>query len=407
MAQSSAGVPSQAPPPDPQDPPREALGIIQPLTSADNAPGSGIEDKLDSEQASERCCIAKSSRSKSPPEHQSPYLGAVHEENPAVNPSSTAVTTEPCEFTEHSGAPLSDMPLLTPEVLEDPEGRKSPNLSSEMPYLTLAVHSCDDTLMNPNEPEKSTSPQSALGETSVCSKAVYPDWCSNPFQEDVSQSVSSHPDTSKELHGKKDGDGDGSATMGQALNPVSNISHHLKASAELLGCSSVQDSPLSANTNTLTSESPSTSYDQNPPNKLSSPLDETDFTSSALPNLFEEPSTIWKNFSYQNPEVSELVVPYAMWEEPRCQQVKCPDPSEFPEKSLTFTDLEPSVVHHSAAELLGSPGKSQRSDSSSESGEENSMSEEEYGDSGIEPGEIRIVSTQTPTSTQTEHTCIM
>ncbi|XP_060772659.1 lysine-specific demethylase 4C isoform X2 [Neoarius graeffei] len=381
LVQPSKRVPSQAPPP-------EFLGTGDPLTSAEETPGSGVDDTLDSEQTPERSCVAKSSSSNSPSENQSPCQGAVPEENPlAVNPSSTAVTTETCEF---AGVPSSDMPFLTPEVTEDPEGRKSPNLSSEMPFLTLAVQSSDDhTLLNLNEPEKSTSPQNTMGETSTRSKALYPDWCSNPFQEDVSQSLGSDPDTNKDLlHEKRAGDE--SASVGQAVNLVSNISHPPKASTELFRCSSVQDSPLSANTNTLCIESPSTSYDQNPPNKPSSLLNEADFMSSALPNLFEEPSTIWKNLSYQNPEVSELVVPYAMWAEPRCQQVKCPDPSDFPEKSVTFTDLEPSVVHHSGAELLDSPDRPQRSDSSSESSEENSTSEAEYGDSGIEPGEIRI-----------------
>lgn len=368
--------------------------------SADKTPGSGMDDTLDLEQTSECSCIAKSSSSKSPSENQSPCQGAVHEENPpAVNPSSTTVTTETCEFAEHLGAPSSDMPFLTPEITEDPEGRKSPNLSSEMPFLTLAVQSSDDnTLPNPNEPEKSTSPQNTMGETSACCKALYPDWCSNPFQEDASQALGSDPDTNKDLHEKKDGDGDESASVGQAVNPVSNT--------ELFRCS-VQDSPLSANTNTRSTESPSTSYNQNPPSKPLSLLSEADFTSSALPNLFEESSTIWKNLGYQNPEVSELVVPYAMWAEPRCQQVKCPDPSDFPEKSMTFTDLEPSVVHHSGVELLDSLDRPQRSDSSSESGEENSMSEAEYGDSGIEPGEIRVVSTRTRTSTQTDHVLII
>lgn len=285
------------------------------------------------------------------------------------------------------------MPLLTPEVTEDLEGRKSPNLSSEMPFLTLAVQSSDNnnTLLNPNEAEKSTSPQ----------KAQCPDRCLNPFREDVNQSHSSDPET-KERIKKKDRNADGSAS----INPLSNILHQPITGTELFGCSSVKDSLISADTNMLSSESPSTSYDPNPPNKPSSPLDEAEFTSSTLPNLFEESATIWKNVSYHNPGVSELV-PYAMWAEPLCQQVKCPDPSDFPEKSLTFTDLEPSVVHHSGAEHLGSPGRLQRSDSSSESSEENSLSESEYGDLGIEPGEIRTVSTQTLTSTQTDRVLIV
>lgn len=392
LARSSKSVPAEAPPPDPQDTSVEALETNQPLKPEpdDKAPCSGTEDTLDSKKTSANSCVAKSSSSRSP-EHQSTCPGASREENPiASNPSSTIVTTETGMSTEHSGAPSSDMPFLTPEVTEYPEGRQSPNLSSEMPFLTLAVQSSENshTLPNPNEAEKSTKPQNAMGETSVCLKAPYPDWCSNPFQGNVRQSLGY---TNKELHEKKDGDG--SASMGQAVIPGSGLSPHLKASTDLFRCSSVQDSPSSSNTNALPNESPSTSYDQNAPNKLLSPLDETDFTSSALPNLFEESTTIWKNFNYQTPEVSDLAVPYAMWEEPRCQQVKCPDPSEFPEKSVTFTDLEPSVVHHSNAELFGSPGKSQRTDSSSESDEENSSSEAEYGESGMEPGEIRIVST--------------
>lgn len=393
LVQSSKSVP----PTDPQDTSGEALETDEPLTPepADKAPGSRTDGIPVSEQSHKRSRTAKSSSSRSP-EHQSPRQGPSHEENPAaVNPSGTTVATETCEFAEHSGVPSSDMPFLTPEVTEDPEGRKSPNLSSEMPLLTLAVQSGDNkaALPNPNEAEQSASPPSAMGDASVCSKTPYPDWCLNPFREDGSD-----PDTNKERHEKKGGDRDESPSAGQDVNPVSSISHHLKASTELFGCSSVQDSPLSANTNALSCESPSTSYHQNPPTKLSPPLDETGFTSTALPNLFEESSTIWKNFSYQNPEVSDLAVPYAMWEEPRCQQVKCPDPSEFPDRSVTFTDLEPSMVHHAGAELLGSPEKSQRSDSSSDSGEENSTSEAEYGDSGAEPGEIRMVSTQTVTS---------
>lgn len=374
LIQSSKSVPSEDMPPDPQDQPREALGTNQPLTSADHASGSGTDDELESEQTSERSCVVKSS----PPEHPPPGQG---EENlTAANPTGSAVTTERSEPAEHSGAPSSDMPFLTPEVTEDPEGRKSPNLSSEMPFLTLAVGSSENnTLLNPNPLGKSSSSHNVSGETSVCFKATCPDWCSSPIQEDASQALGSDPDTHPELHGRKD------------------IANHLKASTELFRCSFAQDFPLSANANTVSSsDSPSTSYHQNPPDILTSPLDETDFTSHALPNLFEEPSTIWKNFGYQNPDASELAVPYSMWEEPRCQQVKCPDPSEFPEKSLSFTDLEPSAVRRTAAELLDSPDKSPRSDSSSESGEENSASEAEYGDPGAEPGEIRIVSTQTP-----------
>ncbi|KAK3523431.1 hypothetical protein QTP86_032822, partial [Hemibagrus guttatus] len=365
LVQSSKRFPPQAPPPDPQ----EAFDKTEPLNSAAQAPGSGVDDTLDSEQTSERSCVAKSSSSKSPSENQLHCQGAGHEEtSSAVNPSSTAVTTEFCEPAEHSGTPLSDMPFLTPEVTEDPEGRKSPNLSSEMPFLTLAIQSSDNnTLLNPNQVGKSTSPQ----------KAPCPDWCLNPFQEDVGQSHGSDPENNEE---KKDGGGDGCPS-------INLISHRPKTNTELFACSSVKDSPLSAYTNTLSSETPSTSYDPIRPSKPSPPLDESVFTSSALPNLFEESSTIWKNVSYQNAEVTELV-PYAMWAEPLCQQVKCPDSSDFPEKSLTFTDLEPSVVHHPGAEHLGSPDRPQRSDSSSESSEESSMSESEYGDSGVEPGEI-------------------
>lgn len=333
---------------------------------------------LDSGQTSKRSRIAKSSSRKSSSEKQPPHQGAGHEETPlAVNPSGTADTTESCEPTEHSGAPSSDMPFLTPEVTEDPEGRKSPNLSPEMPFLTLAIQSSDNnTLLNPNQAGKSTSPQ----------KAQCPDWCLNPFQEDVGRSHGSNSETNEE---KKDGDGHQDRSLS-----VNLISHQPKTSTELSACSSAKDSPLSANTSTLCGETSSTSYDPIPPSKPSPPLDESDFTSSALPNLFEESSAIWKNVSYQNAEVSELV-PYAIWAEPLCQQVKCPDPSDFPEKSLTFTDLEPSMVHHPGAEHLGSPDRPQRSDSSSESSEESSMSESEYADSGAEPGEIRTVSTLT------------
>lgn len=386
LARSSKRVLPEAPPPDPQDTSVEALETNQPLEPEpdDKAPCYGTAETLDSEETSESSCVAKSSSSQTPG-HQSACQGASCEENPRSNSSSTVVTTETAASAEHSGAPSSDMPFLTPEVTEDSEGRKSPNLSSEMPFLTLAVQSSENnnTFLNPIEVEKSTAPQNVMEESIKGSKALYPNWCSNPLQGDVRQSLGYTNNEKKNRNG--------SAPMGQAMSLGSDLSPHLKASTELFGCSSVQDSPLSANTNALSTESASTSYDQNPPNKLLSPLDETEFTSSALPNLFEESSTIWKNFTYQTPEVSDLAVPYAMWEEPRCQQVKCPDPAEFPEKSVTFTDLEPSVVHHSNAELLDSPDKSQRSESSSESGD--SMSEVEDGESGMEPGEIRIVST--------------
>ncbi|KAF5897398.1 lysine-specific demethylase 4C-like, partial [Clarias magur] len=370
LVQSSKRVPPQAPPPNPQDTPREALETNEPLTFT--------ADPLDSEQTSECPCSAKSSRGKSLPKNRSARR---KETPPAVNSSSTTVTTETCEPAEHSGTLASDMPFLTPEITEDPEGRKSPNLSSEMPFLTLAVQSSDNnTLLNPKKPGKSALPQSAMGETSICANTLRSDWRSDSFQEDIRECLGSGPDTNKELLEKKAGDEHSPSS--QAPNPVSGISRHPQVGPELLNRSPVQVSLISANTNTLSSESPSTSYYQKP----SSPLHQTNFTSPSSPNLFEEPSTIWKNISYQNPD-------YVMWAEPRCHQVKCPDPSEFPEKSLTFTDLEPSVVHHPAAELLGSPDRSQRSESSSEeSGEENSMSETEYGDSGIEPGEIRIYS---------------
>ncbi|TSN95716.1 Lysine-specific demethylase 4C [Bagarius yarrelli] len=342
LVQSTKRFPPLAPPSDSC----EALETNESLISADQALGSGIGDTLDS-------CIAKSSGSKS----------SENQENPsAVNPSSAAVTTESCEVAEHSGG---DMPLLTPEVIEDSEGRKSPNLSSEMPFLTLAIQSSDNNrLLNPNEADESTSPLNEIGETSASTGAPHPDWCVNLFREDVTQSQGSDPDTKTKILSKRDGNRDGSAS----LSLISSISHQPKPSTEI-----------------FTSESPSTSYDPDPLNNPSSPLDETVFTSSALPNLFEETSTI----SYQSPEVSELV-PYAVWAEPRCQQVKCSDPLDFPEKSLTFTDLEPGVVPHSNVELLDSPEGPESSDSSSESAEENSTSESEYGDSGIEPGEIRI-----------------
>ncbi|KAF7686706.1 lysine-specific demethylase 4C isoform X1 [Silurus meridionalis] len=333
LAQSSERVRPQAPPPA-----REASGSRKALTSAVEAPGSAMDD------TPERVSRSSSNRGK-------------------ANPSAVKLTGTPGtrESAEHSGAPSSDMPLLTPEVTEDPEGRKSPNMSSEMPLLTLAVQSGENnTVPRSREPEKSASGH--LGEAS--SKASLLNWCSNPSQ-DVGRSLGSDPDANKELHRRKKRD------RGRS---VSNISHYPESSTELSRSSSVKDSLSSF---TTTTESPSTSYDP-------TPLDEADFTSSALPNLFED----WKNMSYQNAE--DLTVPYALWEEPRCQQVKCPDPSDFLEKSLTFTDLESSAVHRSGTELLGSPDRPSRSDSSSESGEENSMSETEYGDSGTEPGEIRI-----------------
>lgn len=282
------------------------------------------------------------------------------------------------------------MPFLTPEVTEDPEGRKSPNLTSEMPCLTLAVQSSDNTLLNPNKVKKSTLPLNKIGKTRACSGAPLPDWCPNPFREDLTQSHGSDPDMKTKLLEKQDRNGDRSASLNR-------ISQQLKASTGILGCRSVKDFPLPSES---PSESPSTSYGPNPLDKPSSPLDGTDFTSAALTNLFEETSTIMKSISYQNPEASELV-PYAVWAEPRCQQVQCPDPLDFPEKSLTFADLEVGVVHHSNAELHGSSEGPESSDSSSsESADENSMSESEYGDSGFEPGEIRIVSTDTKLCTE-------
>ncbi|KAL7856212.1 hypothetical protein AOLI_G00198160 [Acnodon oligacanthus] len=351
----------------------------------------------------------------------SPATKARYKGNPSSDLESqcSTVTAEILECGERSGtvhsAPSSDMPLLTPEFSEEEEERNPPNLTSEMPSLTLAVQSSDDTRPSADsntsseqviQPEKSAP--FAVDEAGTCSKALYPDWCS--FQEN---------------------------------SKSSNVLQHSTVSqAGPYGCSfdNIQDSMLAANTHTLSHanqsvESPSTSSSQNTPQASLHPQVNTSLLgesiSFASPKLFEDAkpfsSNIWKNFNSQNPAVlieslqpslaendTHDQLPYAMWAESRCQQVKSPEPPDSPERALTWANLEPSVVHPPGAEMAelpleGAPedefssqgpqrltGKrferdsdsgEREEDSSSESSEEN-MSETECGASGLEPGEV-------------------
>uniref|UniRef100_A0AAR2J762 [histone H3]-trimethyl-L-lysine(9) demethylase n=1 Tax=Pygocentrus nattereri TaxID=42514 RepID=A0AAR2J762_PYGNA len=350
----------------------------------------------------------------------SPATKARYKGNPSSGhePQRSTVTAEILECGERSGtvhsAPSSDMPLLTPEFSEEEEGRNPPNLTSEMPSLTLAVQSSDDTRpsADPNaSSEQAIQPENsapvAMDEAGTCSKTLYPDWCS--FQEN---------------------------------SKSSNVLQHSTVSqAGLYGCSvdNIQDSALAANTHTLSHAnqsvgSPSTSSSQNTPQASLHPQGSNSLVgesiSFASPNLFEDTkpfsSNIWKNFNSQNPAVlieslqpslaesdTHDQLPYAMWAESRCQQVKSPEPPDSPERALTWANLEPSVVHPPGAEMAELPlerapedefssqgpqrlkGKrferdsdsGEREDSSSESSEEN-MSETECGASGLEPGEV-------------------
>uniref|UniRef100_A0AAR2KR77 [histone H3]-trimethyl-L-lysine(9) demethylase n=1 Tax=Pygocentrus nattereri TaxID=42514 RepID=A0AAR2KR77_PYGNA len=226
-----------------------------------------------------------------------------------------------------------DHTLATPKFSEEEEGRNPPNLTSEMPSLTLAVQSSDDTRpsADPNaSSEQAIQPENsapvAMDEAGTCSKTLYPDWCS--FQEN---------------------------------SKSSNVLQHSTVSqAGLYGCSvdNIQDSALAANTHTLSHAnqsvgSPSTSSSQNTPQASLHPQGSNSLVgesiSFASPNLFEDTkpfsSNIWKNFNSQNPAVlieslqpslaesdTHDQLPYAMWAESRCQQVKSPEPPDSPER---------------------------------------------------------------------------
>ncbi|XP_072525986.1 lysine-specific demethylase 4C isoform X3 [Salminus brasiliensis] len=349
---------------------------------------------------------------------------ALYKENPSpdVAPRCLTVTVETSELGERSGtvysASSSDMPLLTPEVSGEEEGRNPPNLTSEMPSLTLAVQSAtEDTLQsgNPNASsdlvvQQEGSPPVIMEETGTCSKALYPDWCSNPFQKGSSQLLASGADASKKQK------------AAESVSPW-----QLPSDGAIRALSQPNQSI----------ESPSTSSSHNTPHAALQPRHTSAFVdaksvSPASPNLFEDSkpfsSNIWKNFNAQNPAVlieslqpslaesdAHDQLPYAMWAESRCQQVKSPDPPDSPERALTWANLEPSVVHPSGPEMTAElpledapggefssrgPRRSEgegserdsdsgerEEDSSSESSEEN-MSEAECGTSGLEPGEV-------------------
>ncbi|KAI4885866.1 hypothetical protein NFI96_010896 [Prochilodus magdalenae] len=333
---------------------------------------------------------------------------ALHKQNPSSDddPQCSTATAEMAERRERFGAvhsaPSSDMPLLTPEFSEEEEGQISQNLTSEMPSLTLAVQSSDENLSSVASIKKQSTADLAL-----------------PWQ------------TASEKVGLEGGTG---TLEGKTRSSVGQ--------AGLYGRSfvNVQDSTLAATTHTprasranQSAESPSTSSSRNTPpaslgpQECTSPLSGS--VSIASPNAYEDTkpfsSNIWKNFNSQNPAVlieslqpslaqsdAHDQLPYAMWAESRCQQVKSPEPPDSPERALTWANLEPSVVPPSGAEMtaelpleedpedefrpqrLGSKGFERDSDSgdreedsSSESSEEN-MSETECGASGLEPGEV-------------------
>ncbi|XP_036439641.1 lysine-specific demethylase 4C isoform X4 [Colossoma macropomum] len=483
---------------DGQVSPNEALEICE--SSTENVPDSGMDETLGSERTVSGSSIAKSPNSHSPSEHlptagpcqsseaalevnskvsarsagnslesnkgrvvktdtdsklHSPATKALYKGNPSSDdePQRSMVTAEIQECGERSGtahsATSSDMPLLTPEFSEEEEGRNPPNLTSEMPSLTLAVQSSDDARPSadpntsseqPIHPEKSAP--LAVDEAGTCSKALYPDWCS--FHENSSKKRSTANLASPwQLPNERANQAGGTGAPAEGRQMSSNVLQHSTVSqAGLYGCSfdNIQDSMLAANTHALSHanqsvDSPSTSSSQNTPQaslhpqESTSPLGES--ISFASPNVFEDTkpfsSNIWKNFNSQNPAVlieslqpslaesdAHDQLPYAMWAESRCQQVKSPEPPDSPERALTWANLEPSVVHPSGAEMAelpleGAPEDEFRSqgpqrlkgegferdsdsgereeDSSSESSEEN-MSETECGASGLEPGEV-------------------
>lgn len=441
--------------------------------STENIPDSDMDESLDSERTVERSFVAKSPNRESlskcvPTTEQYQSLGAnlnVTSKAKAVsagdslesnmgtgshlrsiaakslykaNPSSDSLG-------QHSGTVCAtsstDMPLLTPEFSGEEEGQHPPDLTSEMPALTLAVQSTDDTLPSGNsnassdlvvQPEASSSSAVLMDENGTCSKALYPDWCANPFQEDSSQLLIASGNAGKKRQGtaaesvsqwqqrpskgvsQKAG---GAGALAEDRPVSSNVLHHCTG---LFGCGF-----------SSTSASQSTPHSSLHPQHTSSTFAKAGSLSPAASNLFEDTkpfsSNIWRNFNAQNPAVlieslqpslaesdAHDQLPYAMWAESRCQQVKSPDPPDSPERALTWANLEPSVVHPSNAEMtaelpledaadaeFSSRGpkrtegewserdsdSGEREDSSSESSEEN-MSETEYGASGLEPGEV-------------------
>ncbi|XP_022537458.2 lysine-specific demethylase 4C isoform X3 [Astyanax mexicanus] len=373
-----------------------------------------------------------------------------------ANPSSSD-ELGPRFGTVYGATSSADMPLLTPEFSGEEEGRNPLNLTSEMPALTLAVQSTEDTLQsgNPNQsassdlvvqPDATTKTAAVAAaslsssssaavlldkadKTGTCSKALYPDWCSNPFQEDGSQLLV--PSTKA---GKKQTTAESLsqwqfsskvANQGEGRAGASNVLQH---STGLFGCSISNVNTCALSQSNQSVESPSTSASP----QTSLRPQHTESVSPPSLNLFEDSkpfsSNIWRNFNAQNPAVlieslqpslaesdAHDQLPYAMWAESRCQQVKSPDPPDSPERALTWANLEPSSLHPSGAEMTAelplkdapddefssrglqrtegegserdSESGEREDDSSSESSEEN-MSETEYGASGLEPGEV-------------------
>lgn len=376
---------------------------------------------------------------------------ALYKENPstAAAPRFSTVTSERHETVR--SAPSSDMPLLTPEVSEEEE-RIPRDLTSEMPSLTLAVQSCSDMLPLASQCAPSEmllqlgKPPVLMDEPGAASKALNPNWCSNSFQEDCSQSLVCSSGAGEKQSGtdpasplrlldqKTNQEGEAGAAAGHRHISSGVLQHSSDTATSLLGCSF-------ANTHTLSranrSKSPSTSFN---PNLLQasqdcvSPLGEAGSTPPPSSNPFADTkpfsSNIWKNFNSQNPAVlieslqpslaeSDVhdQLPYAMWAESRCQQVKSPEPPDSPERALTWANLESSVVPASGSEttsglpleeasesefgsrgLLRSEGEGSERDSDSGEREDDSSSESieenisECGESGLEPGEVCLVS---------------
>ncbi|XP_066515977.1 lysine-specific demethylase 4C isoform X3 [Hoplias malabaricus] len=322
------------------------------------------------------------------PSNNAPHCSTVITQNSDLGKCPTAVLS----------APSADMPLLTPEFSEEEEGQNPTNLMSEMPSLTLAVQTSPSEMLAQLENASSD----ILDKIGTTSKALYADWSSSSFQEGVSA------DTNRKR----------SETSLASPWQLSS----LKANQD---GGSAEDRQMSLNV-LQNSSSPSTSGNQNTPQ--ASLRSQAGSASPVSSNLFEDTkpfsSTIWKNFNSQNPAVlieslqpnlaeSEAhdQLPYAMWAESRCQQVKSPEPPNSPDRVLTWANLEPSVVHPSGSEMAeppeeefgcqepqrsdreGSEGDSdlgeKEEDSSSEYSEE-SMSESECGASGLEPGEVCV-----------------
>ncbi|XP_076873631.1 lysine-specific demethylase 4C isoform X2 [Brachyhypopomus gauderio] len=282
----------------------------------------------------------------------------------------------------------SDMPFLTPEFTEGDEACNPLNLVSEMPSLTLAVQASDELSTDgPNVPSQTTlqsqqsHPPAPASLSGVCPPALYPDWCPDTFQADGDHVLLPSADANKKqpapgllaqrrLKANQEGEGGG-------VSPA--------ASGTGSGCGFTSDGHSRSTADMKLTSSPAALSSKCPASPCGQTLLPADAEggASASPasltpsDLFEDPrpfsSTIWKNLSSQNPAVlieslqPELTaglarsedaleayahdaMPYGMWAEPRCQQVKSPDPPDSPERTLTWANLEPSMVHPAGAE---------------------------------------------------------